>query len=121
MTTNLRTLFCVVDGEDTPFSVKISSTDTVDDLKNLIVNGNQGPAFREVATKDLILWRVSIPVNAKGNAIILDNVAEIDKEKMAPTDDVGEVFKETPPKKTIHIIIQVPQRGNECFAFVCMF
>ncbi|KAG9062146.1 hypothetical protein KI688_006478 [Linnemannia hyalina] len=38
MTNNLLNLFCLVDGEGTSneFSVTIPSTDTVDDLKNLI-------------------------------------------------------------------------------------
>ncbi|KAF8926889.1 hypothetical protein BGZ58_010828, partial [Dissophora ornata] len=62
MTDSLLTLFCLVDGESTPFPVEIDSTKTIGGLKNLIVNGDQAPAFRDVAAKDLILWRVSIPV-----------------------------------------------------------
>ncbi|KAF9176489.1 hypothetical protein BGZ50_000554, partial [Haplosporangium sp. Z 11] len=53
MTDKLLTLFCLVDGEATPFSV--------DHLKNAIklkkTNG-----FNDVDTDKLILWHVSIPL-----------------------------------------------------------
>ncbi|KAG0221761.1 hypothetical protein BGW42_007326, partial [Actinomortierella wolfii] len=109
MTDHQLTLFCLVDGEasSNAFSVKVPLTDTVDDLKNLIKTA-LSPQFDDIAAKDLILWRVNHPVIAanKHNPILLsaiDSPTELD-----PTDDISDVFTETPPKKTIHIIVQRP-------------
>ncbi|KAG9062287.1 hypothetical protein KI688_006619 [Linnemannia hyalina] len=111
MTDNLLTLFCLVNGESTPFPLEIDSTKTIGGLKNLIVNGNQALAFRDDAAKDLILWRVSIPVVPKERKEI--SLADIpSKEELDETDDVSDVFEETPPKKTIHIIVQRPPLGD---------
>ncbi|KAF9536251.1 hypothetical protein EC957_011851 [Mortierella hygrophila] len=111
MTDNLLTLFCLVNGESNPFPLEIDSTKTIGGLKNLIVNGNQALAFRDDAAKDLILWRVSIPVVPKERKEI--SLADIpSKEELDETDDVSDVFEETPPKKTIHIIVQRPPLGD---------
>ncbi|OAQ25456.1 hypothetical protein K457DRAFT_756615 [Linnemannia elongata AG-77] len=109
MTDNHLNLFCLVDGEGTSnaFSVKIASTDTVDDLKVHIKN-KKPVDFEHVDANNLTLWHVSHPVIAanKHQPVLLnaiDSPIELD-----PTDEVNDVFSETPPKKTIHIIVQRP-------------
>ncbi|KAG0345523.1 hypothetical protein BG005_001273, partial [Podila minutissima] len=113
MTDNRMGLFCLVDGEATSnaFSIKIPSSDTVDDLKDLI-KAKIPDTFNGVDAKDLTLWRVSIPVVAvdKHKPIVLnefESATELD-----PTDDVSDIFAEQPPKKTIHIIVQRPPPGD---------
>ncbi|KAF8914829.1 hypothetical protein BGZ58_005651, partial [Dissophora ornata] len=103
------TLFCLVDGEATSnaFSVKISSSDSVDDLRELI-KSKKPVDFEHVDANNLTLWRVSHPVIAanKHQSVLLsaiDSPVELD-----PTDDIADVFPEVPPKKTIHIIVQRP-------------
>ncbi|KAF8926231.1 hypothetical protein BGZ47_002836 [Haplosporangium gracile] len=64
ITDTLITLFCLVDGESTSFPVKIESTETVGDLKKLIKTETPD-TFNGVDAKDLILWKVSIPVAPK--------------------------------------------------------
>ena len=122
MTNNLLCLFCLVNGEATPFSIKIPSSDTVDDLKNLVVNGDQAPAFRDVAAKDLTLWRVSIPISDDDNddeiPILLDNVTTKDKKKLGPATRLSKMFPGDLPDETIHIIVQRPPPGN-AIAFYC--
>ncbi|KAF9078942.1 hypothetical protein BGX23_005644, partial [Mortierella sp. AD031] len=63
MTDNRFNLFCLVNGEasSNAFSIKIPSTDTVDDLKDLIKT-KKAPRFDDVAADELTLWKVSIPV-----------------------------------------------------------
>src|SRR6202012_5301589 len=63
MTDIRMSLFCLVDEEATSnaFSVKISSDNTVDDLKNLI-KAKKTPRFDDVAADELTLWRVSVPI-----------------------------------------------------------
>src|SRR5690349_761841 len=99
MTDSLSTLFCLVDGEATSnaFSVKVSSSDTIDNLKKLI-KAEKTPEFDDLAADMLTLWRVSHPVIAanKHNPILLsaiDSATELD-----PTDDFSDVFEEKPPK-----------------------
>ncbi|KAG9060857.1 hypothetical protein KI688_007926 [Linnemannia hyalina] len=73
MASSLLNLFCLVDGEGTSnaFSVKIASTDTVDDLKKLI-KAEKTNNFSDVDADQLTLRRVSIPVVAanKHNPIV---------------------------------------------------
>ncbi|KAF9271241.1 hypothetical protein BGZ74_006306, partial [Mortierella antarctica] len=110
MTDNRLSLFCLVEGESTSiaFPVKTSSSDTVGDLKNLIVNGDQAPAFKDVASKDLTLWRVSIPINDDEVPILLNSVPDKDKKKLGPATRLSKVFPEDLPEETVHIIVQRP-------------
>lgn len=87
------------------------TTDTIDDLKDAI-KVKKTPKFDDIATDELTLWRVSVPVIAaeKHEAVVLHTLHS--KEELLPTDELSDVFKETPPKKTIHIIVQRPPPGN---------
>jgi len=116
MTDNRLTLFCLVDGEATSnaFSIKIPSSDTVDELKDLIKIKNPD-TFSRVDAKELTLWRVSILDDDNGEEdfpILLDNISGKDRKKLRATSELSDVFEETPPKKTIHIIVQRPPQGN---------
>ncbi|KAI8596065.1 hypothetical protein EDD21DRAFT_420035 [Dissophora ornata] len=105
MTDDQYTFLCLVDGEATPFPVEIESCRTIGQLKDAIKTA-LSPQFDDVTAKDLALWMVSIPVMPKKERkkISLANVPS--KEELDETDDVSDVFEETPPKKTIHIIVQ---------------
>ncbi|KAI7815833.1 hypothetical protein BC939DRAFT_83289 [Gamsiella multidivaricata] len=107
MTTSTLNLFCLVDGDKTTFSVEIDPTKSVDHLKDL-VKAKQTPDFDDITAKDLTLWRVSIPIVPKSERkeILLADAAS--KEELDETDDIADVFTDTPPKKTIHIIVQRP-------------
>ncbi|KAG0347172.1 hypothetical protein BG004_008328, partial [Podila humilis] len=107
MTGSLLTLFCVVDGEAVPFSVKVAPTDSVDDLKKAI-KAQKTIDFSDVDADKLTLWLGSIPIPPpkEQKPIFLDE-AESPTE-LGPSDDISDVFVETPPKKTIHIIVQRP-------------
>ncbi|KAF9095501.1 hypothetical protein BGX27_001265 [Mortierella sp. AM989] len=105
----LLTLFCLVDGEDSPFPVKIESTESIGGLKKAI-KAEIPDTFNGVDAKDLTLWRVSIPVLEDDDdeelPILLDNVSKADKKKLKATSELSDIFEETLPKKTIHIIVQ---------------
>ncbi|KAK3818233.1 MAG: hypothetical protein JOS17DRAFT_721674 [Linnemannia elongata] len=115
MDNNPLTLFCLVDGEATSnaFSVKIPSSDTIDDLKDHI-KAKIPDTFNGVDAKDLTLWRVSILITRDDSEIpiLFNNIAKEEKEKLHPADDLSDIFDEKPPKKTIHIIVQRPSQGN---------
>ncbi|KAG0371436.1 hypothetical protein BGX24_001675 [Mortierella sp. AD032] len=120
MTDKCLNLFCLVDGLPTAraFSTKISSADTVGDLKKLI-KAEQNPAFNDITVDQLTLWRVSIPVaddNHDDNGeeeedlpILLDNVPKNDKKRLkAVTQKITDIFDYGPAEKTIHIVVQRP-------------
>jgi hypothetical protein len=111
MTNDPPTLFCLVDGDSTSFSVDIDASKTVDHLKDAIKT-KQSPDFDNLVASNLTLWRVSIPLVPKKDRkdISLSDVPL--KEELDETDDHSDVFPVKLPKKTIHIIVQRPPPGN---------
>ncbi|KAG0345575.1 hypothetical protein BGZ54_005533, partial [Gamsiella multidivaricata] len=105
MTDNILSLYCLVHGESISiaFPSKASSTDTVGDLKSLNVNGDQAPAFRDVAAKDLILWRASIPDGSETTIDALDDKTELNN----PRTRLSKLLPESPDDNT-YIIVQRP-------------
>ncbi|KAF9295152.1 hypothetical protein BGZ74_010947 [Mortierella antarctica] len=98
MTDNKLTFFCVIDGESTPFPVEIEPTKTIGELKKTIKDDN-AVAFVDVDAKMLTLWGVSIPVAPKKERKDISLAGITSKEELDETDDVSDVFKETPPRK----------------------
>ncbi|KAF9929835.1 hypothetical protein BGZ75_001334, partial [Mortierella antarctica] len=107
---NQLALFGLVDGEDPSqgFPLSISSTATVGDLKE-IIKAKMTPRFDDVAAKELTLWRVSIPLlDDAGDELLICLETLTDKKMLRPATDLADVFQKTPPKKTIHILVQRP-------------
>ncbi|KAG0019072.1 hypothetical protein BGZ82_000267 [Podila clonocystis] len=107
MTDNHRTLFCLVNGEATPFSIKIPSNDTIDELKKMIKT-EKTPEFDDIAADKLTLWHVSIPIPppTERKAVFLSEVES--PTELDPSDDILDAFTDSPPKKTIRVIVQRP-------------
>ncbi|KAG0258894.1 hypothetical protein DFQ27_004402 [Actinomortierella ambigua] len=106
MNNNNMTIFCLVDGEANAFSVEIDPTKPVDALKKLI-KAAVTPRFDDIASNKLTLWKVSIPIVRKNKPkISLVNVPE--KEVLDEADYIAGVFAETPPERTILIMVQRP-------------
>ncbi|KAI8356292.1 hypothetical protein B0O80DRAFT_23919 [Mortierella sp. GBAus27b] len=108
MADNPLTLFCLVNGETTPFSVEVDPTKTVDHLKDAI-KAKQSPDFNDIVAKSLTLWRVCIAITDDGDdevPILLDSLDE--RKKLGPATRLSKVFPEEPPEETIHIIVQRP-------------
>jgi hypothetical protein len=104
-------LFCILDGDSSPFSIKIEVNDTVDDLKDAIKEKNPN-VFSSTDARELILFHVSIP-SAPKILITLSNLTVEERKKKHeeledPTSEISEVFGTTPAKKTIHVIVQRP-------------
>jgi hypothetical protein len=58
MSNDILTIFCVVHGEASLFSIEIESTAPVTKLKRKIKD--EIPAWNNIAAKDLELWKISI-------------------------------------------------------------
>ncbi|KAF9557892.1 hypothetical protein EC968_007406 [Mortierella alpina] len=106
--TNKTTLFCLVEGEtlSRAFSIKIQPDDTVDDLKELI-KAKQAPAFDDITSNSLTLWKVSVPIAVDKHKMILLDSLEL-KDELDPRDDISAAFSAEPPKKSDLVLVQRP-------------
>ncbi|KAI9239573.1 MAG: hypothetical protein BYD32DRAFT_434770 [Podila humilis] len=108
-------LYCLDDGESPShaFSVKIPSTDEVDDLRKLIM-AEKSPEFDDIAADKLTLWSVSIANDDDYDEIpiLLDNLTDQDK-KLKPTTKLSKVFDVDLPEETIHITVRRPAPAAE--------
>ncbi|KAF9980509.1 hypothetical protein BGZ65_005016 [Modicella reniformis] len=104
--TNTLTLFCAVDGESNPFSVKVGSTASVDELKDAIKIKTH--EFEDIAADKLTLWKVSIS-DTDDEVFKLNRLPEDQKEKLNPRSEITMMFGSSPPKDTIHVIVERPQ------------
>ncbi|KAF9368106.1 hypothetical protein BGX21_006807, partial [Mortierella sp. AD011] len=111
MTSEKVKLFCILDGDSTAFKVTVALDDDVDDLKKAIYK--EITTDPEVKAKDLTLWHVAV-TSSPARTIRLNNLTSDDTKNMLPqkldeSDDlVSDKFEAIPPKKTIHIIVQLP-------------
>ncbi|KAG0038060.1 hypothetical protein BGZ82_001195 [Podila clonocystis] len=103
-------LFCLVDGEATPFTVEVDRTKTVDHLKDLI-KAKKANDFSDIDADKLTLWRVSIlddDDDDENLPILLGNIPGKDRKKLKAAHELSDLFNEKPAKRTIHIIDQHP-------------
>ncbi|KAF9307968.1 hypothetical protein BG003_011803, partial [Podila horticola] len=101
-----------VEGESTPFPVKIEFTETIGELKKAI-KAEKANDFRDVDADKLTLWKVSIQITDDDDEIaILLNSVTGDKKKLGPATRLSKVFPEELPEKTVHIIVQRPSQSQ---------
>ncbi|KAF9090364.1 hypothetical protein BGX27_002282, partial [Mortierella sp. AM989] len=104
------TLFCIVSGEQASnaFPIKVSSTETIGEFKNAIKMGKPS-AFKHIEASDLVIWRVSIPIDedADDETIAANNIDS--KRLLKATGSLSNAFKDGVPEGTIHIIVERPK------------
>jgi len=113
------TLFCVVHGDlpSNAFSVKISGSETVDELRNMI-KAKKLVDFKDLDADRLRLWRVLLPMGlgTQHCAITLDAHSwpqgGIQPEELLPTARLHALYPEGAPEGVIHIIVQRPAQGT---------
>ena len=106
------TLFCLMHIEnstDSTFSVEISKTATVDNLKELI-KVKREHALRDVAA-EITLWKVSISTDELSE---LDHYFDFKTKgtKLSPLDDIQDAFPDAPHRKHIHIVVELPSTAH---------
>ncbi|KAF9433529.1 hypothetical protein BGZ76_009319 [Entomortierella beljakovae] len=99
-------LFCITDGDATPFCVDILPTKTIDHLKTAIKEKRK-PRFDDIAADELTLFQINVPSSPK-RPIKLDRLTSqgINPQELDPTSGISELYEGDPPKKTIHILVQ---------------
>jgi Crinkler effector protein N-terminal domain len=116
MMSDTITLFCLVRGElvANAFSVKISPTDTIDDLKKLIKKEKEND-FKDVDADKLTLWKVSIPAddaNALKN-LVLENNKDNGVQELLPVKKIDKIFTSEPADEHIHVVVERPSRAGK--------
>ncbi|KAF9172962.1 hypothetical protein BGX21_004248, partial [Mortierella sp. AD011] len=107
-------LFCIVDKDSSPFSVKVFKDDTVDDLKKKIKK-EKPETFSGVDADALVLWHVSIP-SVQKRQIVRNNLTDDERAKKEPeelgsaTAEISEIFGSRSMNGTIQVIVNNPQQ-----------
>jgi len=105
----ISTLFCLVHGEDPQrrlFSVEVSPSTTISDLRKL-VKIKKSPRFDNVAADELNLWKVHISQDV---LITLDtdfDFKTFDALELLPMNKIQNLFSDGVPDNELHIIVQV--------------
>jgi Crinkler effector protein N-terminal domain len=102
-------LNCLVDGGDSRniFLMKILNAEPVSALQKAIKD--DVPAFQQVLASDILLYRVSIPVD-KSLRVNLQKLDFADQIPLEPVDGLLEIFPDAPHKKHLHIFIRSPEK-----------
>ncbi|KAF9385172.1 hypothetical protein BGX21_001130, partial [Mortierella sp. AD011] len=95
MTSKIK-LFCILDGDNSPFEIKVEQDDSIDALKRAIKKGKE-PELDDIAADKLLLHQVSIPIRVdeeEDKPILFEdykNEAKRISPKQAATE-ISEVF-----------------------------
>jgi hypothetical protein len=119
-TAEIYTIFCLIEGQENPFSVEIPSNKMVDHLKKAI-KIERFKTLADVEAATLKLYHVSIlmpdPQDTDEEDTDIDYAAkaqevmskpQLPHELRYPARELVHVFKGTPPKATLHIIVRRP-------------
>ncbi|GBB86380.1 hypothetical protein RclHR1_12800012 [Rhizophagus clarus] len=100
------TLFCLIKGNtsEKAFSVKISRDEPISELKDAIKAKNP-QTFANVDTKDIKLWKVSIPGDQDDQ---LRNLILQDSDELLAIRKISKYFPDSPLEEHIHIIVKLP-------------
>ena len=103
------TLCCLVHGEPSSsyFLVTVGNDKDVHDLRVLIKKKSE-PYFDDLASWQLELWVVSIPLNSPNLGDSSVDIANVLRGTEFPPNTIGDIFTGQPIKNHIHIIIESP-------------
>ncbi|KAF9423740.1 hypothetical protein BGZ76_003620 [Entomortierella beljakovae] len=101
-----KSLFCIIDGNSTPFSVYFKPDDTIDNLKKAIKK-EKAIEFAEIDADKLTLWLVNLEIQDDDEESPIQLEALPDAKKLRPITRVSKIFPEV-PEDTIHILVQKP-------------
>ncbi|CAG8600104.1 11759_t:CDS:2 [Rhizophagus irregularis] len=109
------TLSCLIQGTslDKYFKITIDKNNDISDLKDIVWNKNK-TTFSNIDANNLILWKVKIPISDKAKFKQLDFTESTIEGDLGGTkindasDEIKDVFGNSPVRKHIHIIIGQP-------------
>lgn len=113
------TLCCLVEGDskEEAFEVKLEKNNSVNDLKKKIKE-EQPNSFVNIDAKNIVLWEVNVSTVDETTEvnIVLNDIQE--KLKLSsPTKKIGNIFTESIPDDSIHIIVKLPCKYQANYTF----
>jgi hypothetical protein len=120
-------LFVLIVGTDVPFPVSIDRSETVGDLKDVILKKKQN-ALHGIDADQLTLWKpsgdfklpTSPPVTLKSSLkeLVLDRQKGTeDYNRMVlldPSSTVGDEFSGFVPMREVNVLVEIPYDAGEC-------
>ncbi|THU77854.1 hypothetical protein K435DRAFT_604164, partial [Dendrothele bispora CBS 962.96] len=98
-------IFCCIAGSDRPFSVEMSSSRTIDDLKEAIKERRPND-LQSIDSAHLDLFEVSLPDEGDLVTKVKDEVKF--EKPLKSTRKLSKIFPDEPPEETIHIVVKLP-------------
>ncbi|KAH7028690.1 hypothetical protein BKA57DRAFT_511482 [Linnemannia elongata] len=92
MSDNHLTLFCLVNGEATPFSVEVDPSKTVDHLKKAI-KAEKTNVLGDVDADEFTLWHVSIPIPPPKERKPVFLLEAESPTELDPSDNIEDAFR----------------------------
>jgi len=105
------TLWCLVLGEESIFSVKVDETQSVDDLKDKIKNENPC-TLKDVSASELTLYKLASDVDENQSEVEDIKHEQFDlkkKQPLHPMDELTGIFSDTVNIKLIHVLVVRPR------------
>ncbi|KAG8834581.1 hypothetical protein FRC17_008250 [Serendipita sp. 399] len=102
----LYTVFCVIKGQNTTFSIEIAGNKTIDFLKKKIKEKNTG-TLANIDARELTLFKVDL----KDDEYLMEDANKRMEEHppaLRPTKKLAQIFDGTPAEDTVHIVVQLP-------------
>ncbi|KAG8801350.1 hypothetical protein FRC17_006671 [Serendipita sp. 399] len=101
-------IFCIIEGQNSPFPIKIISSETVGDLKDKIKEKDPITLGNfPVHTLTLYLVNVLDDDDLKRNAELLKKPTALKSTKR-----LSGLFPEGPAEDRVHILVQLPSAGK---------
>ena len=117
------TLFCLIHGSggDRAFKIKITKSDTVADLKKLIM-AEVPHALANVDANDITLWKVNIPAHRLAELDPHGDIETFGGVKLSSLVKIQKEFPDEPADEHLHIIVQVSRGAYLTFVVLsCEF
>jgi len=105
------TLWCLVLGEKSTFSVKVDETQSVDELKKVIRNEKPRP-LNDVSAHELTLYKLASDVDENQSEVedIKHELFDLKKRALKPRDKLANILSNTANlEKIVHILVVPPQ------------
>ncbi|KAF8230515.1 hypothetical protein L208DRAFT_121499 [Tricholoma matsutake] len=115
-TDDMFKLFCwILNKSDSPFSVEIGKSKTVDHLKKAIKKEKE-PELDHLAAPSLDIWKLSSPIHSSEVSEQLRH-AQSPQDiagcvELDPLDELSEHFS-SPPYRHVHIVVQLPPPSRQ--------
>ncbi|PVF96573.1 hypothetical protein CPB86DRAFT_798762 [Serendipita vermifera] len=100
------TLFCILEGDKSPFPIKIANNEAVGVLKEAIKDKNPN-ALANIDARSLVLYQIDVNDDDE----ILGNVQKKMSESpkaLKTTKELSAMYTSAPAKETVHILVQLP-------------